>query len=278
MKYSIKAVLALSIILLSSIASCSMHRDNKSEKHKMRLVWKDEFEYTGLPDPAKWGYDEGNGCPNLCGWGNAELQFYTARRAENARVEHGKLVIEARREPWQSNAYTSARLVTKGKGDWKYGRIEICAKLPTGRGTWPAIWMLPTEWAYGGWPASGEIDIMEHVGYEPDSIVATAHTQAYNHVKGTQRRSDIYNSTIETAFHVYAIEWRPERIDFFMDGTKYHSFANEQKTFAEWPYDRTFHLLLNIAVGGHWGGHKGVDETIWPQRMEVDYVRVYTIN
>ena len=151
-------------------------------------VWSDEFDYTGLPDSARWDYDLGDGCPKLCGWGNNELQYYTARRLGNARVENGRLIIEAHREDFEGRQYTSARLVSRHKGDWKYGRIAVRARLPRGRGVWPAIWMLPTHWKYGGWPESGEIDIMEHVGYEPDSVYSALHTKAYNGMAGTQKR------------------------------------------------------------------------------------------
>jgi beta-glucanase (GH16 family) len=239
------------------------------------LVWADEFDYEGLPDSTRWSYDVGDGCPHICGWGNNELQYYTANRLENARVEGRRLIIEARREEYGGRDYTSARLVTKHKGDWKYGRIEVRAKLPSGRGTWPAIWMLPTEKTYGGWPASGEIDIMEHVGYEPDSVYGTVHTRAYNHIQRTQRGGGIFLPTAERAFHHYAIEWDEAKIDFFVDGERYFSFANEGSGFEAWPFDQPFHLLLNLAVGGNWGGKHGVDEGIWPQRMEVEYVRVY---
>jgi beta-glucanase (GH16 family) len=239
------------------------------------LVWSDEFDGAGPPDSSRWGYDVGDGCPGLCGWGNNELQYYTGRLADNARLEDGHLVIEARREPAGSRAYSSARLVTKGRGDWKYGRFEIRARLPSGVGTWPAIWMLPTVAAYGVWPASGEIDIMEHVGFAPDSIHAAVHTAAYNHMQGTQRTSRIVVPDCEQAFHTYAIEWTPNRIDFFVDEARYHSFANEGSGSRTWPFDQPFHLILNIAVGGGWGGMQGVDDGIWPQRMTVDYVRVY---
>ncbi|MEJ2503896.1 MAG: glycoside hydrolase family 16 protein, partial [Gemmatimonadota bacterium] len=140
-----------------------------------RQVWADEFDTPGLPDTLRWSYDVGGH-----GWGNEELQYYTEARQANARVEDGHLIIEARRDSVGGREYSSARLVTKGKGDWQYGRFEARAKLPSGRGTWPAIWMLPTEWRYGGWPESGEIDIMEHVGHDPDVVHATVHTGAYN--------------------------------------------------------------------------------------------------
>ena len=240
-----------------------------------KLVWSDEFNTPGLPDSTKWSYDYGTGCPNVCGWGNNERQFYTARRLENARIEKGSLIVEARREKWEKSDYTSARLVSKNKGDWTYGRIEARLKCPTGLGTWPAFWMLPTDWKYGGWPRSGEIDLMEHVGYMPDSIFGSAHTETFNHVKHTQSTGGIYIPDAENKFHVYAIEWYADRIDYFVDDVKYHTFSNQHKTPDEWPFDQRFHVILNLAVGGNWGGVKGVDEKIWPQQMEVDYVRVY---
>ncbi|HJU75129.1 MAG TPA: glycoside hydrolase family 16 protein [Gemmatimonadaceae bacterium] len=239
------------------------------------LVWSDEFDTPGLPDSTKWGYDVGDGCPNLCGWGNNELQYYTVRRAENARVEGGHLIIEARKEPFGSRAYTSTRLVSRRKGDWAYARVEVRADLPSGVGTWPAIWMLPTESAYGGWPASGEIDIMEYVGFAPDTVHGSVHTATYNHVKGTQRTRYIQVPNAEREFHVYSVEWTPERIEFFVDSVRYHTFGNENTGFQAWPFDRIFHVILNLAVGGNWGGQKGVATDIWPQQLRIDYVRVF---
>ncbi len=244
---------------------------------KQKLVWSDEFDYTGLPNPAKWGYDVGGH-----GWGNKELQNYTERRSENARVEKGVLIIEARRDGNESNPYTSARLVTKGKGDWTYGRIEVRAKLPSGRGTWPAIWMLPTKRNYGTayWPDNGEIDIMEHVGYEPDVINFSAHTKSYYHSIGTQKTAKTKIDSARSDFNVYAVEWTPQEIRWYVNDRQYFTFSNERLSnpaagHKQWPFDKPFHLLLNLAVGGTWGGAQGVDDSIWPQRMEVDYVRVY---
>lgn len=250
-------------------------RARSGEEGGYRLVWSDEFDGSGLPDASRWSYDEGDGCPDVCGWGNEEAQFYTVRRAENARVEDGVLIIEARREPVQGKDFTSARLVSRGKGDWTYGRVEARARLPSGRGTWPAVWMLPTAWVYGSWPASGEIDIMEHVGFAPDSVHFSVHTAAYNHLRGTQSTRVVALPDAERAYHVYAIEWTPERIQFYLDGTPQHAFANSGRGPEEWPFDQAFHLVLNLAVGGTWGGAQGIDAAIWPQRMEVDWVRVY---
>lgn len=235
-----------------------------------KLIWADEFEYSGLPDSAKWSYDTGNH-----GWGNNELQYYTAKRKENALVSNGILSIKAIKEDYEEAKFTSARLVSKNKGDWKYGRIEVKAKMPQGRGLWPAIWMLPTDWEYGDWPKSGEIDIMEHVGYLPDSVFGTVHTAAYNHMTGTQKTKSVFRKNLASAFHVYAMEWNEDRIRIFIDKEQYFEFANEKQSSREWPFNKRFHLLLNIAVGGNWGGKMGVDEFVFPQTMEVDYVRVY---
>ena len=166
--------------------------------------------------------------------------------------------------------------MTKHKGDWLYGRIEVNAKLPRGKGTWPAIWMLSTDWKYGGWPASGEIDIMEHVGFDPGIIHGTIHTESYNHIKKTQKEGEVTISDAQESFHVYAINWAPTQIDFLVDEQLYHSVSRgANDTSNEWPLDQKFHLILNIAVGGNWGAMQGIDNSIWPQRMEVDYVRVY---
>ena len=240
-----------------------------------KLVWQDEFNYQGLPDSTKWSYDKGKGCPENCGWGNNELQYYTWNRLENSRVDNGKLILEVRKENFSGASYTSTRLATKNKGDWQYGRLDIKAKLPAGRGLWPAIWMLPTNWEYGGWPHSGEIDILENVGYWPDSALSTVHTGSYNGVNGKQKTQGVNRKDLSTAFHVYSIEWTADSIVFFIDNLQFHQFKNEHTNSEAWPFDKTFHLLLNIAVGGNWGGKFGVDDTIFPQKMEIDYVRVY---
>lgn len=235
-----------------------------------KLEWAEEFNYTGLPDASKWGYDIGGN-----GWGNNELQYYTEADTNNAFVEKDNLFITARKDKKDKNNYTSARLVTKNKFDCKYGRVEVSAMLPKGRGLWPAIWMLPTEWKYGGWPKSGEIDIMEHVSYEPDTVYGTVHTEAFNHVKGTQVTKGIKVADLYTAYHIYAIEWFEDRMDFYVDDVKYSSFPNRKKGFAEWPFDQEFHVILNLAVGGNWGGKMGIDESAYPATMKVDYVRFF---
>ena len=237
---------------------------------KAKLIWSDEFETSGLPNPANWDYDVGDH-----GWGNNELQYYSKADLRNARIENGVLIIEAVTDPSHPKGYSSAKLVTRGNSSWQYGYIEVRAKLPQGRGTWPAIWMLPRESRYGGWPKDGEIDIMEHVGYDPGKVHGTVHTEAFNHTIGTQKGGQTIVPNFSADFHTYAIDWRAERIDFFIDGLKYFSFENTGGDYKEWPFDQPFYLILNVAVGGNWGGAQGVDANIWPQRMEVDYVRVY---
>jgi beta-glucanase (GH16 family) len=238
---------------------------------KPRLVWSDEFNYSGKPDSTKWNYDLGaNG-----GWGNNEMQCYT-NDSKNVRVENGKLIIELHNDSLENKPFTSSRLVSKTKGDWLYGKIEVRAKLPKGKGTWPVIWMLPTDWEYGKWPASGEIDIMEHVGYDPGVIHGTIHTEAYNHIKQTQKEGEITIPNAQDEFHVYAIDWKESEIKFLVDDKPYHTVArNSEDDFKGWPFDKRFHLLLNIAMGGNWGGKQGIDTNVWPQKMEIDYVRIY---
>lgn len=260
----------LAVACCFAMACNTTETANAEKPAERKLVWSDEFDYTGLPDSSKWGYDLGGH-----GWGNNEKQFYTDKKLQNASVKDGLLSITAIKEAFEGAAYTSARLVSKNKGDWKYGRFEIKAKMPKGRGLWPAIWMLPTDWKYGDWPTSGEIDIMEHVGYLPDSLYGTVHTGAYNHRIGTQKGNKVYSKDLSDAFHVYVLEWNENEIKIGIDDDLYFVYPNEKKTEQEWPFDQKFHLLINMAVGGDWGGSRGIDETIFPQTFQVDYVRVY---
>lgn len=244
-----------------------------------KLVWSDEFDKPGLPDPAKWDYETGF-------VRNHEAQIYTRARQENARVEDGMLVIEARKERMKNPdfvplasamssrgreyaEYTSASLRTLGKVSWTYGRIEVRAKLPSGKGVWPAIWTLGTNEMQVGWPACGEIDIMEFVGFEPGLIHANIHAKAAN--KGGQ----VTFADASTAFHNYALEWYPDRLDFFVDEQKYFTFTNDHTGVGAWPYEKDQYLILNLAIGGEWGGQKGIDDSIFPQKYYIDYVRVY---
>lgn len=252
--------------------NCQSSTVDSNPPAKRKLVWADEFDKPGLPDTKKWKYDVGGH-----GFGNNELQYYLASRPENARVENGLLVIEARKEKHENREYTSAKLITKGIAEWKYGRIEVRAKLPSGRGTWPAIWMLGSNISHTRWPLCGEIDIMEHVGFDENVVHGSLHTDDYNHVKGTQKsgRLTVPNATAD--FNVYAVEWTTDRLDFLINDQRFYSVtkADLGAKESQWPLDQPYYLILNLAVGGNWGGQKGVDETIWPRRLEIDYVRVY---
>lgn len=272
-------LLAITSVVLSACAGNKEKEEGISDDQTIMtptgewlLVWNDEFDYEGLPDTTKWSYDTQG---NAWDWGNNEEQYYTSADPDNAYVKNGVLTLTAQLETIENKRYTSARLITKGKGDWLYGRFEICAKLPRGKGTWSAIWMLPTDSEYGTWPASGEIDIMENVGYDPDHIVGTAHTQRYNHIKGTQKSSTLFILTNSTAFHMYALEWEETEYRLYVDDKHFFTFTNERTGYAEWPFDKQFYLILNLAIGGNWGGKHGVDDALFPHRFYIDYVRVY---
>ncbi|WP_197428817.1 TIM-barrel domain-containing protein [Phnomibacter ginsenosidimutans] len=237
------------------------------------LVFADEFNYTGLPDSTKWTFETKG---NASGWGNNEKQYYTSGLPANAYVKDGTLKITALKENKEGKAYTSARLSSAGKAEFTYGRIEVRAKLPKGKGTWPAIWMLGSNIHEDTrWPACGEIDIMEHVGYDADSIHGTIHTEAYNHMKGTHRGKGAYIQNPYSDFHVYSIDWSESKIDFLLDGNIYYTTPNEQLGTKEWPFNQPFFLILNLAIGGNWGGKHGIDDDIFPAVMEIDFVRVY---
>ena len=258
------------LFIVIGLVACSASRNETSENN-WKLSWSDEFDYSGLPDSNKWSYDTGGH-----GWGNNELQYYTQADINNVEVSNGTLKLRAIKEKTGNRDYSSARLVTRGKEDFTYGKIEIRSKLPAGRGLWPAFWMLGSNANEVGWPDCGEIDIMEHVGFEKDSVFGTVHTKTYNHIIGTQKTKKAFIEDPYNNWHTYSIEWTPDRMDFLVDGTLYNQVINENKTKAEWPFDDPFYILLNIAVGGNLGGMKGVDTTVFPAQMEVDYIRVFT--
>lgn len=257
----------------------------KQEPHRppngYELVFSDEFNTDGLPDPEKWAYDTHR---NKEGWYNNELQYYASERKENARVEGGILIIEARKETldpaqfpdWGKQKYTSARLFTQGKAAWTYGFYEVRAKLPCQRGTWPAIWTLPED-PDVVWPNGGEIDIMEHVGFEPGVIHHSIHTKAFNFGRGTQQTTSHTLETACTNFHRYQLLWTPEFLLFGVDDAPKFLFKKKKTSVSRWPFDKPQHLLLNIAIGGDWGGRKGIDVDALPARMEIDHVRVYQL-
>ena len=258
---------------LQKLAGDDIHQTKKqSNDEDWKLVWCDEFNYNGLPDSKKWSYDTKG---NSTGWGNNEAQFYTNGQLKNSVVKDGFLYINAIKEDCEGKKYTSARLVTKSKGDWLYGKVEVRAKLPEGRGMWPAIWMLPTNSKYGNWPECGEIDIMENVGFDPNVILATAHCQSYNGAHNNMINAKITVPDCYTEFHNYILEWDENEYKVYIDSTLFFTYKNNKTGFSSWPFDQPFHLLLNVAVGGNWGGQKGIDDTIFPRTMAVDYVRVY---
>jgi beta-glucanase (GH16 family) len=238
-----------------------------------QLVWADEFNGSSL-DTSKWGHQVGTGCPNLCGWGNNELQYY---RPENVTVSGGRLRIAAKQESFGGMPYTSGRIWTAGLADWAYGRFEVRAKLPKGQGLWPAIWMLPTDYVYGGWAASGEIDIMELVGHEPNRVHGTLHYgEPYPNNTSSGASYALPSGDFSDAFHTFAIEWEPTEIRWFVDGVQYATQSSWWSSGGPYPapFDQPFHLLLNVAVGGNWPGSPN-GSTSFPQVMEVDWVRVY---
>lgn len=261
-----------SLILLGALAVLAACKPAPEAPKGPQLVWSDEFDYTGLPDSTKWDYETGY-------IRNSELQYYTALRPENARVENGLLILEARRDSalldGEIRPITSASLTTASRQTWTYGRFEIRAKVPNALGTWPAAWMLGARIDEQGWPLCGEIDIMEHVGYQPDTFHFNIHTQSFNHTIGTNKGDKIFAPDATTAFHVFAAEWDSTRIRFFLDSVQTFEFIKPSDKLEEWPFAQPHYLILNLAFGGAWGGRKGVDTAALPVRYEIDYVRVY---
>ncbi|BDD02240.1 family 16 glycosylhydrolase [Persicobacter psychrovividus] len=229
-----------------------------------QLLWADEFNGSGLPDADAWNYDLGDG-----GFGNNELQNYT-NNLQNVKMEAGLLKITAKKE---SYGYSSARIKTQGQKNFTYGRVEVRAKLPKGRGTWPAIWMLGENISSVGWPACGEIDIMEYVGFEPGIVHSSTHTpSSYGATVNTQKYT---LSTAESAFHNYILEWTETALKFYVDDELIYTYAPAVRNASTWPFDKPHFIILNLAIGGTWGGAQGVDDSIFPQQLLVDYVRVY---
>jgi beta-glucanase (GH16 family) len=241
-----------------------------------RLLWSDNFSLPGLPDSSKWGYDMGKG---FNGWGNREWQTYTD---DAAHVTEGRLTIPITFYP-ERNLYTSARMVTRDKFSFRYGRVDVRAKVATTHGSWSAAWMLPTNSKLGWWPHIGEIDIMEHVGMDPGVVHGTVHTGAYNHMRNTQKGRQVRPGSVGQEWHTYSIVWTPDHIVWAVNDKVYNRFENDRAgDTTTWPFDQYFHIILNLAVGGDWGGQKGVDYETMKQGarnaknvMEVDFVRVY---
>lgn len=271
------AMAATAAALLGSLAGCALAPANPTASTGMappagyQLVWADEFDRDGLPDPARWVYDTGR---NKEGWYNRELQYYSGPRAENAVVRQGRLAITARLEQltqqpdWGGQRYTSTRLITRGTAQWTYGFFEIRARMPCGKGTWPALWLVG---AGGRWPEDGELDILEHVGSNPKRVSSAVHTAAAS--GGTAVSGKAYLPDACTRFHDYQMHWTPDRVDFGVDGRRHWTYPRRAGDAAAWPFDRPQFMILNIAIGGDLGGP--VDDAALPVTMEIDHVRVY---
>ncbi len=262
-KYPATGTYTVNVIAKSSTGQSVSTSTTITVTVALSLVFSDEFDAAGAPDPSKWGYDIGTGSG---GWGNNEVQYYT-NRLDNAFVSNGILKIKAIKENFSGSAYTSARILSMNKFSFKYGKVEIKAKLPAGVGTWPALWTLGSNINTVGWPACGELDIMEHKGSQLNKIYGTAHYPARFGGNADGGTKDILDAT--TAFHVYSMEWNATAVKFIVDGTVYHTVANNSSL----PFNQNFFLIMNLAMGGTFGG--AVDNSFSNATMEVDYVRVY---
>jgi len=262
----------------ATLSANNYHIDQPMPAHTDELMWSDEFDQSKL-DPSKWSFDTSR---NKVGWYNGELQYYAAGRQENLRIKNGRLIIELRKDPraiaklpdWGKQQYSSAKIVTKDKVAFNTGFVEVSAKLPCARGTWPAIWMMPQ--AGGSWPDGGEIDILEQVGSQPNVAHATLHTALFNHTRHNGRGAETAVPTACSAFHRYQLAWTVDWITMGVDDRAYMRVGNDQPGGrGAWPFDAPFYLILNLTMGGDWAAAKGIDDAALPQRREVDYVRVW---
>jgi len=270
--YEIELKLTKGSDVFSEKQNVNISGDDPDYVASFTLSWADEFDGTSV-NTSDWTFETG-----ASGWGNNELQNYT--NGDNAEVKDGKLILTAKKvnDNQQPGSYTSTRMITKGKKEFTYGKMEVRAKLPSGRGIWPAIWMLGADISSVSWPACGEIDIMEYVGYEPNTVHATVHTTA-----GSGANGDGSSKTLETAeeeFHIYGLIWTEKEMVFYTDSPDNvtHTYSPSTKTDDNWPFYKPQFFIMNIAVGGNWGGAQGIDNSIFPQTMEIDYVRVYQPN
>lgn len=245
-----------SLLLLSSLFSFAQDK---------KLIWEENFNGSEL-NTTIWNFELGDGCPSICGWGNNEKQIYTN---SNHTVSNGMLTIEIKKE---NENYTSTRITTAKKKEFQYGRIEARAKIPVGKGIWPAFWMLGSNIKEIGWPKCGEIDILEYVGREPHMAYTSLHTQDSHGNTINTKKTTISN--IEEGFHLYAIDWTKDKIVFLIDDKEVYTFQPEPKNENTWPFNQPFYIIVNAAVGGNFGGHE-IDDTIFPQKFEIDYIRVY---
>jgi beta-glucanase (GH16 family) len=269
-----KHILVIALLLLISLAGCSINDKQQLENHNWKLSWSDEFDGVAgsLPDAAKWSYDIGTGNN---GWGNSELEYYTNRPQNISQDGNGNLVITAIKESYQGSSYTSARIKTKGIFEQKYGRFEAKIKSPYGQGLWPAFWMLGNNVDTDSWPLCGEIDIMEIKGQLPSVVYGTLHGPGYSGANAISNSYTLINNRFDTDFHIFAVEWNENKIDFFVDNYLYKRInKSDVEAKGKWVYDHPFFLILNLAVGGNFLGFPN-SQTTFPQKLTVDYVRVY---
>lgn len=259
-------IFLLAIVLFATL-SCSDEVQTVVTRNE--LVIQDEFDKAGAPDAKLWGFNIGTG---ENGWGNNELQYYTDR-PENVAIEEGMLRITALKESFNGSSYTSARLLTKGKFEQTFGRFEARIKLPWGQGIWPAFWMLGADIDTNPWPGAGEIDIMEYRGQQPTIMLGTVHGPGYSGGASISKSYTLTNDRFDTGFHVFGIEWGPEYVNFYVDNVLYNQITPADVP-GEWVFDKPFYILINLAVGGSFVGPPN-SETVFPQTMLVDYVRVY---
>ena len=258
------------ILVWFLVSSCS---ESKFKKSKSNLIWEENFENEFL-DTNHWNIYSGNGCPELCGFGNHELQYYE-NDFNTINIKDGKLFISAYFNSL-ANSFKSAKITTNGKVDFQTGYLEVVAQLPNAVGTWPAVWLLPSLERKLNWPYDGEIDIMENVGYDSCKIFGTIHTKAYNHVNGTQKSDSIFIVNAHQDFHTYALNWTDSVLEWYVDTILYNRIKrNSNDSQKEWPFDKKFHLIINQAVGGDWGGKYGVDTNNFPQKLVIDRVSLY---
>jgi beta-glucanase (GH16 family) len=275
-KIHTKLIIRLGLLVAAAAVIFSCSPDDKQQvTTKNNLVWQDEFSVDGAPDPLIWGADLGNGeAQGIPGWGNEERQYYTDR-PENVVVENGMLKITALKESFQGSDYTSGRVLTKGKYQKKFGRFEARIKLPWGQGLWPAFWMLGDD-SNGAqaWPQIGEIDIMEYRGQEPTIVHGSMHGPGYSGGQAITKQYDLVTDRLDTDFHVYGIEWGPGYVNYYIDEVLYNQITPED-VIGDWVFDdHEFYIIMNVAVGGTFVGAPGLN-TVYPQTMYVDYVRVY---
>jgi len=275
-KYLVKSgFYVLTVLLIGSFYGCEQD-EVQTVVNFTNLTWEDNFDSEGTPDSSNWTYDIGDGtAQGIPGWGNNELQYYTDR-PENVVVEDGMLKITARREQFEGRNYTSARILTKGLFEQAYGRFEARIKLPWGQGLWPAFWMLGDDLDGSlTWPEIGEIDIMENRGDEPTIVHGSVHGPGYSAGEAITKTYELTDSRFDTEFHVFGIEWGPDYINYYVDDDLYNQITPDDVT-GEWVFnDNPFHIILNVAVGGSFSGNPTA-ETLFPQTMYVDYVRVYS--